>query len=474
MGLQKSLPEILSTEERAHYRTMWGFDPVADKRTPTTFKDENYDHRFQRVQPLFAYEMDIPLVNDPELRSLGVTLHIRTEADDIGQSHNHMVLTQGRTSAELCCWHSPVMPVKGSEEIGSSSIYMLYPQLIPETITKIEGNPAYLPAWENFAALKSFASGLSEVGLLSLMTPAGYESGHPEGLLDSVQSALQTITPELVHPIILQRFNDRLTWAPALLASPDASTREKMISDLAGFGFILERNHLMQRYGMNHWANEEHRQVEIAVLEMFLAGTLFLKVGERARGEIVNTFLFFLEREEINLECHRTLTGLFLEATFLNDPRRVTRGAINRAIVDFEYRVASGEEDPHEINPYEDEGLDKGANDLLCNLDRRDPRCVLKVMKALFSFLVPASATKVKPLRLPPGQVGPGVVNINEQSILAAIGEGWVDIHAILSRLGIKDMGDARYIQTHLRILEKNNKIRTETKQGKKLYRINQ
>ncbi len=84
----------------------------------------------------------------------------------------------------------------------------------------------------------------------------------------------------------------------------------------------------------------------------------------------------------------------------------------------------------------------------------------------------PQAAT-TKPVVQRPGG-GPAVGKpavIDERSILASIGSQPMDIRDIITKMGITDMSDARYLQIQLRTLETSDKLIVEIKQGKKLYR---
>ena len=86
--------------------------------------------------------------------------------------------------------------------------------------------------------------------------------------------------------------------------------------------------------------------------------------------------------------------------------------------------------------------------------------------------VAPPKTEAPKPVVKRPGGslVGKPAV-IDERSILASIGSQPMDIRDIITKMGITDMSDARYLQIQLRTLETSDKLTVEIKQGKKFYR---
>ncbi len=86
--------------------------------------------------------------------------------------------------------------------------------------------------------------------------------------------------------------------------------------------------------------------------------------------------------------------------------------------------------------------------------------------------VAPPKTTAPTPVVKRPGGpvVGKPAV-IDERSILASLGSQPMDIRDLITKMGITDMSDARYLQIQLRALETSDKLIVEIKQGKKLYR---
>ncbi len=376
LKLQKSLPEILTAEERANYQTMWGFDPVADQRppppiTPSWIYRDSTSMYF--IKNTFMYEAPVPLDHDPELQSLSVTLLIRTVADDIGQSHNHMIFTREKQSVEPCCWHSPVIPTTYPDVPGSEYIAATPPENLPRLINSTESHSAYLTPWENFIALKSFACGIAEIGFLYLWDEGEREDGgEGNGLFPLLKSclpqAIRTIAPEFAGPFDARRYKQTFADAPALLASPDVRDREKAIFSL-GLGGAAE-------------------------LELVLAGDRYLTVGVRAQSRIIDIFLSFLEENELNKRHHHALEGLFVDAISSSNPTPVSRstivGTFRMSDEDWEDNDMdeSGEDDPE----WEERG--RMIDQAFLHVDQYNPQVVLQAMQAIFTFLHPSSKIK--------------------------------------------------------------------------------
>lgn len=175
IGSRAFSPEDLTAAERAYYSETWGFDPVADKKVSP---------RHPKV--LYYYEASIPLENDPELWSAGVTMHARVEVDANGKSHNRIVFMRGEKSVTVACVHTAVHIATPRE------ILELSEEKLNELAVSAGGRQVILPPWEHCAALKSFAAGIAAVGLLWLVDQIPI----PEPINGSVWAVGQDTIPE--------------------------------------------------------------------------------------------------------------------------------------------------------------------------------------------------------------------------------------------------------------------------------------
>ncbi len=144
-------PLLLSKEECEYYRTIWGFDPVDD------------------CQPLlegkFRYNACVPM------KDIGVMICARVIWHAKGHC-NYIIF--GRDTEETFVASTNRLIYAGLTPITPGfdfNIYTPRENLTPEArdLLRRAGNPAVLPPWVHFAALKTYIAAVAEVGLLSLL-----------------------------------------------------------------------------------------------------------------------------------------------------------------------------------------------------------------------------------------------------------------------------------------------------------------
>ncbi len=204
--------EDLSEAERAYYRATWGFDPVADKIKPpppgsSTLKVYSFTLRY-------SYEALIPLENDPELQEIDITVHARVDVDDQGNSHNSIEFRRNGRTFPVFCVHAVFYSAPIQEVLSLSE------EDLVTKVTTTEGQPALLPPWEHFAALKSYVAGIASVGFFEL-----YRQSHsPEVPKESsfiftmpaqINEGLLEVAPDVLHPLMIEIFGSLLDQVPA-------------------------------------------------------------------------------------------------------------------------------------------------------------------------------------------------------------------------------------------------------------------
>jgi len=82
----------------------------------------------------------------------------------------------------------------------------------------------------------------------------------------------------------------------------------------------------------------------------------------------------------------------------------------------------------------------------------------------------PPTPTPVAPIQRPAAGPAAKPATIDEKTILSNLTSTPVSIRDLISKLGITDMLDARYLQMKLQALEKSQRLTVEVRQGKKYY----
>ncbi len=216
----------LTSEGRAYYRDMWGFDPVEDLKeappisrlmpaedpalwgppfpreaeSPALWSDgpsqEPWPDWVYNASTDYYYEADIPLENDPELQAAGVGVRARVNEDKKMRSHNRIVFARGNASAEVECMHTVVY------EAPAKEILNLPGEKIEELVTSTEGKPVMLPPWEHFAAMKSYVAGIVSVGILdSIIVIAHDKEEYPSLNLFGLNNEMVTLIWKALYKV---------------------------------------------------------------------------------------------------------------------------------------------------------------------------------------------------------------------------------------------------------------------------------
>jgi hypothetical protein len=193
-------------EERSYYRETWGFDPETDKNTG------------RNPAVAYYYQASIPLGQDPQMQEAGVKMSAQVEVTSEGRSFNRILFERGDKHASVECIHT-ILYSAPAEEVLS---------LPKDRLQEMLGVPyrtlVTLPPWEHFAALKSFSTGLAEVGVLELCRPP-YRSrelgdnpfflGFNRELWSQLTQAIFQVAPELLKSRIAEFLGDLLEEVPA-------------------------------------------------------------------------------------------------------------------------------------------------------------------------------------------------------------------------------------------------------------------
>ncbi|MHA1732369.1 MAG: hypothetical protein ACTSU5_10510 [Promethearchaeota archaeon] len=162
--------------DSAYYREAWGFDPGRVRREAPAGSDLAY--LLEDGFPLDAY-------GDEVLDALGFTLWARVEVDRDGGASNRLVLRAelGGHEATVSCVHlavyeAPVDVLARLDERDQANL-----------ARSTEGVQIDLPPLEHFAALRSFASGLSEIGLEAVLATGGRNFGFNSLLTNQLRHA---------------------------------------------------------------------------------------------------------------------------------------------------------------------------------------------------------------------------------------------------------------------------------------------
>ncbi len=189
----------LDPQIRNFYKENWGFDPITDRLKPTS---TTVDYGFQRRGSIqFYYEAEIPLEADPELTAAGVSMRARVEVLGPGEPHNRLLFIRGGRSKGVECIHTIIhaAPLDDLAQLTKAD----YSEMVQTTPSQ----PANIPPWEHFAALKSFAGGLAAAGILTVLLPEslGRQDQEPaplemnSALMQQLREALQTVASDVIR-----------------------------------------------------------------------------------------------------------------------------------------------------------------------------------------------------------------------------------------------------------------------------------
>lgn len=205
----------LTAEEQDYYRTMWGFDLVAEKIEPTSIMNE--ERKENNLPPLlYYYDAPISIENDPELETAGVKVHTRVEVDEHG-ADNRIIFRRGDECSTVYCVHSAVYTAPAEK------MMVLPEDKLPVIANSTEYAPAILPPWGHFVALKSYVAGIASVGFLELYRRSYQQNELKEAsdghflnmtLSSQINKALHSIAPEVVQPILFEILGDLLERVP--------------------------------------------------------------------------------------------------------------------------------------------------------------------------------------------------------------------------------------------------------------------
>ncbi len=187
--IQEEMFTNLDPQIRTFYRDNWGFDPVTDRQ-----KSVSSGVRFY-------YEAEIPLEADPELIAAGVRMYARVEVMGPREPHNRILFVREGRSKGVECIHTIIhaAPLVDLAEFTKADY--------SEMVQTVPGQPANIPPWEHFAALKSFAGGLAAAGILTVLLPSslGRQAQEPaplemnSALMKQLRDALHTVASDVMQ-----------------------------------------------------------------------------------------------------------------------------------------------------------------------------------------------------------------------------------------------------------------------------------
>ncbi len=209
-------PESLPDTQRQYYRDTWGFDPVIDRKPmrygknfllsivgqiEEEFPEGDGDSREDLGEMEgkdYYYEASFRLDSDPGLQFAGISIAARVEVYADGTFHNFLVCRQGSRLTRVNCVHTIVYSFNPSE---SSS--RVFPVPRGDELSS-ESQPAILPPWEHFAALKSYVGGIAATGLMNVLlatyipdeSPLFLPFGFNSLMQEQVLRALRTLSPQ--------------------------------------------------------------------------------------------------------------------------------------------------------------------------------------------------------------------------------------------------------------------------------------
>ncbi len=150
-----SIQEGFSPEIRDYYQTTWGFDPQEERI------------RLQKHFPFFRYESEFELDQDPKLKLAGISIAARVDFgyfDGTKSKNAWIVFKRGDKEEAIYCTHVVVYSAPPGE-LPSDSEYDLV-----EMGRSTEREPLPLPPEEIYVALRSYVSGIAEMGITRVMS----------------------------------------------------------------------------------------------------------------------------------------------------------------------------------------------------------------------------------------------------------------------------------------------------------------
>lgn len=172
-----------------YYRETWGFDPARVRRGVPPGKDPTGAYWLEDGFPL-----DAP--GDELLDALDVTLWARVEVAPDGTPRNHLVFKRGvgapggpRVEAIVHCVHLAVYAAPLEELVGLPARQ----QAELARSTENARVPVALAPLEHFAALRSFAAGLADLGIKHVLAMDARSLGFNDLLVKQLGNALETL-----------------------------------------------------------------------------------------------------------------------------------------------------------------------------------------------------------------------------------------------------------------------------------------
>ncbi len=288
--------EHFSKEERAHYRTYFGFDPAADRYYPYgTYLDDKMaggDNPDDAVPgEKYRYEAWFPLAMDPKLNEAGIRIGARvtvcdtwieeTETWDESKEkvHNEILFQKGNATGRVECTHTIIYagPLDDALAVADDA-------LTQNSRGSRQPQPqnANLPPPEHFAALKSYVASIAEMGVECLLHAAWHgidednaESlGIPFGFNAAMQvqvfRALLEVSPSTSTAILADWVVDLLDNAPAEWFFTRAYIFREMLEEI--FSHEIERSlfsHLksisgyLEKHVSKEWSELHKKELKI-------------------------------------------------------------------------------------------------------------------------------------------------------------------------------------------------------------------
>ncbi len=200
---------LVTEDDRAYYREVWGFDPVADRRT---------------VAGKFQYRAEFPLTCDPRLTAAGVQIAAEVTFTARGEVVNHIVFFKGRREAHINCTHTVIYSgtMDDALTLAQDGILSRFRTLGEQALFNRAGT-AKLPPEEHFVALRSYVAAIAEAGIESLLgagNPPAWD-GHDLGMSQpfgfnaamrtQVVAALREVAPTTAEAILRNVFAELVT-----------------------------------------------------------------------------------------------------------------------------------------------------------------------------------------------------------------------------------------------------------------------
>ncbi len=189
-------PATLPESTRDYYRSIWGFDPVADCHILSSGS--------------FWYEECFPLPEDLPLHAVGIKICARVdwEGEDV---HNRILFRRiddkgRRRKRSVECTHTVVYTGPASDALTFAEDFETFTNMTQADRARLiqKEKLVTLPPWEHFAALKSYVAAVADMCVIALLRQSiiastesadGLPFGFNAEMQEQVARALRAIAP---------------------------------------------------------------------------------------------------------------------------------------------------------------------------------------------------------------------------------------------------------------------------------------